>query len=111
VGNTCHKGTKSCFNCRTNFLAELEEVIEDRMKNRNDNSYISKLTQRGINKIAQKIGEEATEVVIAALNETDEEFLSESVDLFFHLMLLLKYKKFCINDVIKVMKNRNEEND
>ena len=78
-GNTCHNGTKSCFDCRTNFLPELEEIIEDRIKNPKDNSYASKLSQNGINKVAQKVGEEATEVVIAALSETNEQLTGENL--------------------------------
>lgn len=111
IGNTCHKGTKSCFNLRTNFLIELQEIIDDRIKNPKNESYISKLFQKGLNKVAQKVGEEATEVVIAALKETDEEFLNESADLLFHLILLIKSKRFSINDVINVMKTRNTEKD
>jgi phosphoribosyl-ATP pyrophosphohydrolase/phosphoribosyl-AMP cyclohydrolase len=107
VGNTCHNGTKSCFNVRTNFLAELEEIIEDRIKNPKDNSYASKLSQNGINKVAQKVGEEATEVVIAALSETNEQLTGESADLLFHLIMTLKMRRLGLNDVIELLKQRN----
>ncbi len=108
-GNTCHNGTKSCFDCRTNFLAELEEIIEDRIKNPKDNSYASKLSQNGINKVAQKVGEEATEVVIAALSETNEQLTGESADLLFHLLMTLKMRRLGLNDVIELLKQRNEK--
>ena len=95
VGNTCHNGTKSCFDYRINFLEELQEV------------YVAKLSKKGINKVAQKVGEEATEVVISAINESDERFLEESADLLFHFLLLLKNKNFELSDVVKVLEGRN----
>ena len=110
VGNTCHTGTKTCFDERINFLAELEEIIDERLKN-NDlkNSYVASLSAKGLNKVAQKVGEEATEVVISALAESDDRFLNESADLLFHFLLLLKNKNFALNDVVKVLKNRHRE--
>ena len=107
-GNTCHNGTKSCFDCRTNFLAELEEIIDDRIKNPQENSYVSKLAKKGINKVVQKVGEEATEVVIAALKETDEELISESADLLFHLIMTLKMRNLELNNVIELLRQRNK---
>lgn len=106
VGNTCHKGPKSCFNNQTNFFKKLEEEIESKIKIPQKNSYISKLTQAGINKVVQKVGEEATEVIIAALNESDENLINESADLIFHLMLTLKIRNLSIEDVIAKMKKR-----
>ncbi|QED23621.1 bifunctional phosphoribosyl-AMP cyclohydrolase/phosphoribosyl-ATP diphosphatase HisIE [Candidatus Deianiraea vastatrix] len=108
VGNTCHNGTKSCFNYKANFLSQLEEIIDDRVKNQVDESYISSMQKKGINKIAQKVGEEATEVIIAALNEKDVDFIGECADLVFHLMLLLKYKNLTFNHVISKMKERDK---
>ena len=110
VGNTCHTGTKTCFDERINFLAELEEIIDERLKN-NDlkNSYVASLSAKGLNKVAQKVGEEATEVVISALAESDDRFLNESADLLFHFLLLLKNKNFALNDVVKVLKERHRE--
>lgn len=108
VGNTCHKGTKSCFNYKVNFLAELEEIIADRIQNPQSESYTSQLAHKGLNKVAQKVGEEATEVIIAALNETDDALLRESADLLFHLMIVLKMRNLELNDVIKLLKQRNE---
>lgn len=109
-GNTCHNGTKSCFNCRTNFLAELEDVIEDRISNPKEGSYTSELVKNGINKVAQKIGEEATEVIIAALSETNENLIAESADLLFHLMMTLKMRGLELSDVIELLKQRNKNN-
>jgi phosphoribosyl-ATP pyrophosphohydrolase/phosphoribosyl-AMP cyclohydrolase len=106
-GSTCHNGTKSCFDCRTNFLAELEEIIDDRIKNPQENSYVSKLAKKGINKVVQKVGEEATEVVIAALKESDEELIGESADLLFHLIMTLKMRNLELNNVIELLTLRN----
>lgn len=110
VGNTCHTGTKTCFDERINFLAELEEIIDERLKN-NDlkNSYVASLSAKGLNKVAQKVGEEATEVVISALAESDDRFLNESADLLFHFLLLLKNKNFELKDVVKVLEMRHKE--
>lgn len=110
VGNTCHTNNKSCFNYKPNFLVEIEEIIHDRIQNQKTSSYTSELTSKGINKVAQKVGEEATEVVIAALNETNEEFIAECADLLFHLLILLKMKNFSIHDVIEIMKKRHSSN-
>ena len=108
IGNTCHTGNKTCFNIKINFLNELEDIINQRLKENDvENSYVAKLFQKGINKISQKVGEEATEVVIASLNETDERFLDESADLLFHYLLLLNKKGFKLFDVINVLKNRH----
>ena len=90
-------------------MAELEEIIDDRIqKNDIENSYIAKLFSKGINKVAQKVGEEATEVVISALAETDDRLLNESADLLFHFLLLLKNKNFELSDVVKVLEGRKK---
>ena len=109
-GPTCHKGTDSCW-CETNqshygFLTELEEIITERKKTNDDNSYVASLFREGINKIAQKVGEEAVETVIEAKDENSELFLNESADLLFHLLILLKEKGFSLNDVEAVLKDR-----
>ncbi len=110
TGSTCHTGTKTCFNERVNFLAELEEIIDERLKNNDcEASYVAKLSAKGLNKVAQKVGEEATEVVISALAESDERFLSESADSLFHFLLLLKNKNFELKDVVKVLEERHKE--
>ena len=102
-GPTCHTGTDSCWG-ETNqshygFLTELEEIITERKKTNDDNSYVASLFREGINKIAQKVGEEAVETVIEAKDENSELFLNESADLLFHFLILLKEKGFSLNDV------------
>ena len=109
-GPTCHTGTDSCWG-ETNqslygFLTELEEIITERKKTNADNSYVASLFREGINKIAQKVGEEAVETVIEAKDENSELFLNESADLLFHLLILLKEKGFSLNDVEAVLKDR-----
>lgn len=109
-GPTCHKGTDSCWG-ETNqshygFLTELEEIIAERKKTNDDNSYVASLFREGINKIAQKVGEEAVETVIEAKDENSELFLNESADLLFHFLILLKEKGFSLNDVEAVLKDR-----
>ena len=109
-GPTCHKGTDSCWG-ETNqshygFLTELEEIITERKKTNDDNSYVASLFREGINKIAQKVGEEAVETVIEAKDENSELFLNESADLIFHFLILLKEKGFSLNDVEAVLKDR-----
>jgi phosphoribosyl-ATP pyrophosphohydrolase/phosphoribosyl-AMP cyclohydrolase len=109
-GPTCHTGTDSCWG-ETNqshygFLTELEEIIAERKKTNDDNSYVALLFREGINKIAQKVGEEAVETVIEAKDENSELFLNESADLLFHFLILLKEKGFSLNDVEAVLKDR-----
>lgn len=101
VGPTCHTGTRSCFNTayNQNFIFELENIIKDRFENPTEESYVNKLRQKGLNKIAQKVGEEGVETVIAALNETDEDFINEASDLVFHLLVLLKAKGKTLADI------------
>tara|TARA_X000001036_G_C20569926_1_gene762183 strand:- start:20 stop:622 length:603 start_codon:yes stop_codon:yes gene_type:complete len=109
-GPTCHTGTDSCWG-ETNqshygFLTELEEIITERKKTNADNSYVASLFREGINKIAQKVGEEAVETVIEAKDENSELFLNESADLLFHFLILLKEKGFSLNDVEAILKDR-----
>tara|TARA_B100000965_G_C19492232_1_gene713559 strand:- start:348 stop:950 length:603 start_codon:yes stop_codon:yes gene_type:complete len=109
-GPTCHTGADSCWG-ETNqshygFLTELEEIITERKKTNDDNSYVASLFREGINKIAQKVGEEAVETVIEAKDENSELFLNESADLLFHFLILLKEKGFSLNDVEAVLKDR-----
>mgnify|MGYP001363269181 CR=1 FL=1 len=109
-GPTCHKGTDSCWGevnqSHYGFLTELEEIITERKKTNDDNSYVASLFREGINKIAQKVGEEAVETVIEAKDENSELFLNESADLLFHFLILLKEKGFSLNDVEAVLKDR-----
>lgn len=94
LGPTCHTGSRTCFDTsyNQNFIFELENIIADRYENPVENSYINKLRGKGLNKIAQKVGEEGVETVIAALNETEADFINEASDLVFHLMVLMKEK-------------------
>jgi len=111
-GPTCHKGTDTCWKAsNTNdfgFLTQLEEVIQDRKENANeDDSYVASLFKKGINKIAQKVGEEAVEVVIEAKDDNDNLFLDEGADLLFHYLILLQAKGFKLNDIVEVLKSRH----
>ena len=111
VGPTCHKGSDTCWNEKNTssfgFLSQLEAVIEQR-KNSADGSksYVASLFEKGINKIAQKVGEEAVETVIEAKDDNDELFLGESADLLFHYLILLKAKNFELLDVVKILESR-----
>ena len=107
-GPTCHNGTTSCFadEAQLPFLNQLEQVIEGRIANQNANSYVASLFQKGINKIAQKVGEEAVELVIEAKDNNKELFLNEAADLLFHYLLLLKAKDFGLADVETILKSR-----
>lgn len=107
-GPTCHNGTTSCFadEAQLSFLNQLEQVIEDRIANQNANSYVASLLQKGINKIAQKVGEEAVELVIEAKDNNKDLFLNEAADLLFHYLLLLKAKGFGLADVETILKSR-----
>jgi len=101
VGPTCHTGSRSCFqtNYSQNFIFELEKIIGDRYDNPAEESYVNQLRKKGLNKIAQKVGEEGVETVIAALAETDVDFVNESSDLLFHLLVLLKEKGKTLADI------------
>ncbi len=109
VGPTCHTGNRSCFNTsyNQNFIFELEHIIKDRYENPSEESYINKLRKKGLNKIAQKVGEEGVETVIAALAETDVDFINESSDLVFHLLVLLREKGFTMADLAANLEGRN----
>lgn len=109
VGPTCHTGSDTCFNEKNtsvNFLTELETTIRDRKNNASDKSYTSSLFGKGINKIAQKVGEEAVELVIEAKDQNDELFKGEAADLLFHYLILLQAKNFTLNDIINVLDKR-----
>ena len=119
TGPTCHKGTDTCWGEENisgfGFLSQLEGIIGERKKTseapielrKGDASYIVSLFDAGINKIAQKVGEEAVETVIEAKDENDELFLSESADLLFHYLILLKAKGFTLKDIEKVLQARH----
>ncbi|MGC6479701.1 MAG: bifunctional phosphoribosyl-AMP cyclohydrolase/phosphoribosyl-ATP diphosphatase HisIE [Flavobacteriaceae bacterium] len=109
-GPTCHKGSDTCWNDRNTaqygFLTHLEATIADRKENRTDKSYVSSLFEKGINKIAQKVGEEAVETVIEAKDNDDDLFLNESADLIFHFLILLQAKGYTLEDVVEILRNR-----
>ncbi len=111
VGPTCHRGSDTCWNESNDqsfgFLTDLEDIIQNRKENQdNDESYVASLFRKGINKVAQKVGEEAVEVVIEAKDDNDDLFLSESADLLFHYLILLQAKGYKMNDIVEVLKSR-----
>ncbi|MAZ71611.1 MAG: bifunctional phosphoribosyl-AMP cyclohydrolase/phosphoribosyl-ATP diphosphatase [Flavobacteriaceae bacterium] len=112
-GPVCHKGTDTCWGEKNvssfGFLSYLENVIEDRRNaGEHEKSYVASLFRNGINKIAQKVGEEAVEVVIESKDDDDLAFLNESADLLFHFMILLQAKGFHIRDVEKTLRARHK---
>jgi phosphoribosyl-ATP pyrophosphohydrolase/phosphoribosyl-AMP cyclohydrolase len=110
AGPTCHTGADTCWsekNHSDDFLSYLEEIIELRRKSSDETSYVRQLFGKGINKIAQKVGEEATEVIIEAKDNNEELFLGESADLLFHFIVLLRAKNVSLQDVIYVLKQRH----
>jgi phosphoribosyl-ATP pyrophosphohydrolase/phosphoribosyl-AMP cyclohydrolase len=112
-GPTCHKGTDTCWNETNNesygFISKLEDTITSRITDADsEKSYVASLFAKGINKIAQKVGEEAVEVVIEAKDNNDTLFLDESADLLFHYLMLLQAKGFRLNDVVKVLQGREK---
>ncbi|MDT4846673.1 Histidine biosynthesis bifunctional protein HisIE [compost metagenome] len=110
IGATCHTGKRSCFdsNYNQNFIFALQNIIKDRYENPSEGSYINSLRLKGINKIAQKVGEEGVETVIAALNETEEDFVNEASDLIFHLMVLLQEKGVNLTDIALNLERRHK---
>jgi len=113
VGPTCHTGTDTCWQEENaadyGFISDLEKTIKIRRENADsEQSYVASLFAKGINKIAQKVGEEAVEVVIEAKDDNDDLFLSESADLLFHYLILLQAKGFQLNDVVNVLKKRQK---
>ena len=112
TGPVCHTGADTCFNesnASTSFIYELERIIQDRKKNPSEKSYTTSLFQKGINKIAQKVGEEATELVIEAKDNNSELFKNEAADLLFHYLILLTEKGFSLSDIEKVLQERNKK--
>jgi phosphoribosyl-ATP pyrophosphohydrolase/phosphoribosyl-AMP cyclohydrolase len=111
-GPTCHKGTDNCWSESNiesfGFISTLETIITDRKENASsETSYVSELFEKGLNKIAQKVGEEAVEVVIEAKDDNDDLFLNESADLLFHYLILLQAKGFKFENVVDVLKSRH----
>lgn len=114
VGAVCHTGADTCFNEENqsdstgDFLAKLENIIADRKANPSENSYTAKLFGRGLNKIAQKVGEEAVELVIEAKDQNDDLFKNEAADLLFHYLILLQAKEMKLADIIEILKSRHK---
>jgi phosphoribosyl-ATP pyrophosphohydrolase/phosphoribosyl-AMP cyclohydrolase len=109
-GPVCHTGTDTCFSEKNEgsaFLFQLESVIKDRKLSLNDDSYTASLFKKGINKIAQKVGEEAVELVIEAKDDNKELFLGEAADLLYHYLVLLSAKDFSLSDVIETLSKRH----
>ncbi len=112
VGPVCHTGADTCFNEKnaigTNFLTKLQDLIEQRNRELPNGSYTTHLFEKGINKIAQKVGEEAVELVIEAKDSNDELFLNEAADLLYHAMVLFTAKGFRVEDVVKILEERHK---
>ncbi|MDO7085414.1 bifunctional phosphoribosyl-AMP cyclohydrolase/phosphoribosyl-ATP diphosphatase HisIE [Pseudocolwellia sp. AS88] len=112
-GPTCHLNTTSCFPeeklSQQNFLSHLERFVDKRANDPVEESYTAKLLSRGTNKVAQKVGEEGVEVVIAALAETKEDFLGECADLFYHTLVLLKDQNVELSEVMEVLQKRHNK--
>jgi phosphoribosyl-ATP pyrophosphohydrolase/phosphoribosyl-AMP cyclohydrolase len=112
AGPTCHTGSDTCFdevNEPATFLRELETVIKDRQSNPSENSYTTALFQKGLNKIAQKVGEEAVELIIESKDDDKRLFLNEAADLMYHFLVLLAAKGYSLTDVEKVLMDRHKK--
>ncbi|HOT89857.1 MAG TPA: bifunctional phosphoribosyl-AMP cyclohydrolase/phosphoribosyl-ATP diphosphatase HisIE [Bacteroidales bacterium] len=109
-GNTCHKNQKSCFETESNkgFIYKLENIINQRINENKANSYTCKLFNSSINKIIQKVGEEAVELIIEAKDNNDDLFKNEAADLLYHLLLLFKKKNIQLIDIEEVLRLRNK---
>jgi phosphoribosyl-AMP cyclohydrolase / phosphoribosyl-ATP pyrophosphohydrolase len=112
-GPTCHTGDDTCFQevnqGKAQFLNYLQAIIRDRKQNPTENSYTNSLFKRGVNKIAQKVGEEAVELVIEAKDNNDDLFKGEAADLLFHYLVLLEQKNFDLDDIIAVLQQRHSK--
>ncbi len=109
-GPVCHTGADTCFgekNIDNNFLNYLEQIIQSRKETGKEGSYVKSLFRKGINKIAQKVGEEAVELVIEAKDNDTEKFRNEAADLLFHYLILLNEKNISLKDVALVLKDRH----
>jgi phosphoribosyl-AMP cyclohydrolase / phosphoribosyl-ATP pyrophosphohydrolase len=110
LGPVCHTGADTCFNeeNKPDFLRVLGDTILDRYEDRSGKSYTSGLFDKGINAMAQKVGEEAVELVIEAKDNNDDRFLNEAADLLFHYMVLLRAKGYSVDDVVRVLETRHK---
>ncbi len=112
AGPTCHTGADTCWSekneDKTTFLTHLKKVIRDRKNNPTEKSYTSSLFEKGVNKVAQKVGEEAIELVIEAKDDNKDLFLGEAADLIFHYLVLLEHKNIDLDEVIGVLEKRHQ---
>jgi phosphoribosyl-ATP pyrophosphohydrolase/phosphoribosyl-AMP cyclohydrolase len=111
VGPTCHTGADTCWsekNHSDNFLLYLQDIIELRRQSKEEGSYVASLFGKGINKIAQKVGEEAVELVIEAKDNNRDLFLNEAADLLFHLLILLRAKDCTLQEVMNILEKRHQ---
>lgn len=112
AGPVCHTGADTCFNEKNQvsefFIRHLINVIRDRHDNPPENSYTSSLFKKGINKIAQKVGEEAVELVIESKDNNKDLFLNEAADLFFHYLVLIEAKGYSFDEIIEILKDRHK---
>ncbi len=111
-GPVCHTGADTCWmekNHSSNFLNYLEDIIDLRKKASPEESYVAKLFSKGINKVAQKVGEEAVELVIEAKDDNEALFLNEAADLMFHYLLLLNAKGYKLDHVVEILKSRHSK--
>jgi phosphoribosyl-ATP pyrophosphohydrolase/phosphoribosyl-AMP cyclohydrolase len=111
LGPVCHTGADTCFDepntSQTGFIDQLRSIIKERKTNPTEASYTASLFAKGINKLAQKVGEEAVELVIEAKDDNKELFLGEAADLLFHYLVLLEAKDYELDEVIEVLKQRH----
>ena len=109
-GPVCHSGADTCFNeknTNTDFLNQLEQVIDDRKKHLVESSYTGSLFKKGINAIAQKVGEEAVELIIEAKDNDIEKFTNEAADMLYHYLILLQAKGIYLNNVVDILQSRH----
>lgn len=112
LGPTCHTGADTCWserNHKEDFLYYLEDIIELRKKSTDEKSYVRQLFHSGINKIAQKVGEEAVELVIESKDSNDELFMNEAADLLFHFLVLLNAKGYNLQQVVNLLQSRHSK--
>ncbi|MBN1132616.1 MAG: bifunctional phosphoribosyl-AMP cyclohydrolase/phosphoribosyl-ATP diphosphatase HisIE [Bacteroidales bacterium] len=113
TGPVCHTGSDTCFDelnlSELQFLIELQEIIDQRKQELPEDSYTAKLFKKGLNGIAQKVGEEAVELILEAKDQNDDLFLNEAADLLFHMQVLISFKGYSIKDVIRVLSDRHRK--
>ncbi len=115
IGHTCHTGSDTCFaeenKVKYGFLTELENLLKSRKENKDKKSYTSQLFNKGTDKIAQKVGEEAVELVIEAMKNDENLFKEEAADLLFHYLILLQHKNYSLQDIVEVLILRHQKSN